>query len=152
MKASPLIQFLSSVAVVTLLAACQIAPSTPTKPGAPGRPSTAKSADPAKTLAGRWHNNHDGATKQFSPAQGTLLKGDLFGFWPEGAHYTVSHVDSAKRSLKLAAISMEPQEEGNEDHHFTAEVQFTADGAHMTMTRHLPKNAPDEVVTYYRVP
>jgi hypothetical protein len=102
-------------------------------------------------LAGRWHNNQDGATKQFTPDRKTFLQGDLFGFWPEGARYNVSAVNPEKRSLHLQADTKEPSEE-NEYHHFTAEVAFTQDGQHMTMKRHMPNHLPDETVTYYRAP
>lgn len=85
-----------------------------------------------KSLAGRWHCNTDGATKQFDPGANPK-QGRAYGFWPTGGIYRVVESDPASRVLKLH-LSIEE----NEDHdaqELEATVMFHDDGKHMTFTR-----------------
>lgn len=135
------------VCFVMSVSACQ----SPPKRATTSNVSKQSPFDPAQKLAGGWHNNEEGATKRFSPDPGTKLKGNLYGFWVEGGRYEITETNANQRSLKVNAETSEPSEE-NEYHRFSADVTFTKDGKHMTMTRHLPNHLPHEVVTYYRAP
>ncbi|HSI15385.1 MAG TPA: hypothetical protein VK961_25285 [Chthoniobacter sp.] len=109
-------------------------------------------SNPARTIAARWARNEAGdAVKDFKHATGTYLRGEVYGYWPEGATYEASRINAGARTLHLQVDTKEPSE-GNEYHHFSAEVSFDAAERRMTMVRHNSNHIPDEKLTYYKAP